>query len=114
MAAQIARRIIGSFDAAEVASRISKKSLALSAHSSFIRLRVQPGAVEQLRERLDAILPATMSIASVEVIGDTRVRGGGCIMETDSGLIDATVESQVAAIERGLRRGVADAPAKEE
>lgn len=113
MAVQIARRIIGSFDEAEIAARVAKKSLALSAHSGFIRLRVAPAAVERLRERLDSIMPTTMSASAVEVIGDARVRGGGCIMETDGGLIDATIESQIAAIERGLRRSLADTLVKE-
>ncbi|MBS0643365.1 MAG: hypothetical protein JSS43_26175 [Proteobacteria bacterium] len=110
MALQIVRRIIGSLDEVDVAARVARKSLALSAHSSFIRLRVAPGAVEALRERLDPILPATLPAASIEVVGDTRVRAGGCIMETDAGLIDATIDSQITAIERGLRRGLSDAP----
>jgi type III secretion protein L len=113
MAVQIARRIIGSFDEAEIAARVAKKSMALSAHSSFIRLRVAPGAVEQLRERLDGILPASMASTSIEVIGDGRVHGGGCIMETDAGLIDATIDSQIAAIERGLHRSLSDSSVKE-
>ncbi|MEJ0017889.1 MAG: FliH/SctL family protein [Acetobacteraceae bacterium] len=113
MAMHIARRIIGAFDEAEIAARVAKKSLALSAHSGFIRLRVAPSAVEPLRERLDAILPTAMSSAAIEVIGDGRVHGGGCIMETDAGLIDATIDSQLAAIERGLRRSLNDTVARE-
>ena len=113
MAVHIARRIIGSFDETEIATRVAKKSLMLSAHSGFIRLRVAPGAVESLRERLDAILPTTMASTSIEVIGDGRVRGGGCIMETDAGLIDATIDSQIAAIERGLHRSLSDTLVKE-
>jgi type III secretion protein L len=113
MAVQIARRIIGSFDEADIAARVAKKSMALSAHSGFIRLRVAPGAVEQLRERLDDILPTAMASTSVEVIGDARVHGGGCIMETDAGLIDATIDSQIAAIERGLHRSLVDTSVKE-
>lgn len=113
MAVQIARRIIGSFDEAEVAARVARKGLMLSAHSSFIRLRVPPGAVDTVREKLEAILPPTMASAAIEVIADARVRGGGCVMETDGGLIDATIESQIAAIERGLRRSIVDVPGRE-
>jgi type III secretion protein L len=43
----------------------------------------------------------------VEVIGDARITDPGCVLETDAGLIDATVESQLAAIRRGLERSLA-------
>ncbi len=113
MGLQIARRIIGSFDETDIAARVAKKSLTFSANSGFVRLRVAPAAADSLRERLETVLPSTMASVPIEVIGDERVRDGGCIMETDAGLIDATIESQMAAIERGLRRSLADAPGRD-
>jgi len=113
MGLQIARRIIGSFDEADIAARVAKKSVTLSANSSFVRLRVAPAVTDSLRERLESVLPPTMASVQIEVIGDDRVRGGGCIMETDAGLIDATVESQIAAIERGLRRSLVEVPGRD-
>jgi type III secretion protein L len=110
---QIARRVIGSFDDAEVSTRIARNTLKLAAHSDFIRLRVAPKAVDALREKVDSLLPATASNAGIEVIGDSRIADGGCIMETDAGLVDATIESQIAAIERGLRQSLAEAEARE-
>jgi type III secretion protein L len=45
-----------------------------------------------------------MAGSAVEAIGDPRIADPGCVLETDAGLIDATIESQLAAIRRGLER----------
>jgi type III secretion protein L len=105
---QIARRVIGSFEETEVTARIARQTLKLAGHSGFVRLRVAPSSVDALRERVDSLLPAATSNSGIEVIGDTRIAPGGCVMETDAGLVDATIDSQIAAIERGLRRSVAE------
>ncbi|CCB66710.1 FliH/SctL family protein [Hyphomicrobium sp. MC1] len=104
LAVQVARRILGEFDQAEAAARIAARGLRLSAHSSFVRLRVAPGLVDQTNERLSEIVGTAMPLSAVQVIGDERIRDAGCVMETDAGIVDATIESQLSAIERGLRR----------
>lgn len=106
LALQIAQRIIGALGEQEVAMRVAMRSLKLTGHSSFIRMRVAPGAVEAVRVRLDEVLPTTMPSTAVEVIGDARVRDAGCVLETDAGLIDATIDSQIEAIRRGLHRSL--------
>lgn len=108
---RIARRVIGSLDDADVTTRVARQTLKLAGHSAFIRLRVAPSCVDSLRERVETLLPATASHSGIEVIGDGRIAPGGCIMETDAGLVDATIDSQIAAIERGLRRSVAETEA---
>ena len=108
MGLHIAERVIGTIDARDAATSIARKSLKFAGQSALIRLRVAPGVVEALRDRLDAILPAAMLRSAVEVLGDARVGDAGCILETDAGLIDATIESQLAAIERGLRQRLAE------
>jgi type III secretion protein L len=107
LALQIAERIIGAINDDEVVRRVASRTLQLATHSSFVRLRVAPSAVASVREQLDAILPPSISAAAVEVIGDARITDPGCVLETDAGLIDATVESQLAAIRRGLERSLA-------
>ena len=107
LALQIARRILGEFDEAEATARIAAHGLKLAAHSSFVRLRVAPAVAGAMDARLSDIIGTRMPLSAVEVVADPRVRDGGCVLETDAGLIDASVESQLAAIERGLRRSLA-------
>jgi type III secretion protein L len=107
LALQIAQRIIGAMPADDVARRVATRSLQLATHSSSIRLRVAPASVASVRDQLDAILPPALSGSAVEVIGDARITDPGCVLETDAGLIDATIESQIGAIRRGLQRSLA-------
>lgn len=103
MSLQIARRIIGTIELEEAAVQIALRSLKLAGRNALVRLRVAPSFLEAVRERLDDILPTATSRAVVNLIADARVKDAGCILETDAGLVEATIESQLAAIESGLR-----------
>ncbi|MES0139413.1 FliH/SctL family protein [Mesorhizobium sp. M0016] len=103
MGLQIARRIIETVEPVEAAVQIALRGLKFVGHKSLVRLRVAPSLLEAVRSRLDEILPAPTSRAVVDLIADARVNDAGCIIETDAGLIEATIESQLAAIENCLR-----------
>ncbi|WP_076862066.1 FliH/SctL family protein [Bradyrhizobium mercantei] len=103
---QIARRIIDTTAPDETAVQIALRSLRVVGHSPVVRLRVAPSLVETVRGRVDEIVPAVTSRAVVEVISDPRINDAGCILETDAGLVDATIESQLTLIESGLRKSL--------
>ncbi|MER8830545.1 FliH/SctL family protein [Mesorhizobium sp. M0870] len=102
MGLQIARRIIETVEPVEAAVQIALRGLKFAGHKSLVRLRVAPSLLEAVRSRLDEILPRLTSRA-VDLIADARVNDAGCIIETDAGLVEATIESQLAAIESCLR-----------
>jgi flagellar assembly protein FliH len=62
------------------------------------RVRVHPSLAAQL-ERLLAASPAR---AALEVIGDPGSAPGSIVFETARGNMDASVDTQLAEIERGL------------
>ncbi|KYK45227.1 hypothetical protein A1D31_35580 [Bradyrhizobium liaoningense] len=103
---QIARRIIETTAPDEAAVRIALRGLRVVGHSPVVRLRVAPSLVEAVRGRVDEIVLAITSRAVVEVISDPRINDAGCILETDAGLVDATIESQLTLIENGLRKSL--------
>ncbi|PPQ15245.1 hypothetical protein CV770_32630 [Bradyrhizobium sp. AC87j1] len=103
---QIARRIIDTTAPGEAAVRIALRSLRVAGHSPAVRLRVAPSLVETVRGRVDEIVPAVTSRAVIEVVSDPRINDAGCILETDAGLVDATIESQLTLIESGLRKSL--------
>nr|WP_166309043.1 FliH/SctL family protein [Bradyrhizobium sp. 2S1]MCK7664756.1 FliH/SctL family protein [Bradyrhizobium sp. 2S1] len=103
---QIARRIIDTTAPDEAAVQIALRSLRVVGHSPVIRLRVAPSLVETVRGRVDDIVSAVTSRAVIEVVSDPRINDAGCILETDAGLVDATIESQLTLIESGLRKSL--------
>ncbi|HJT89782.1 MAG TPA: FliH/SctL family protein [Bryobacteraceae bacterium] len=97
---EIARRILHrelSVDPAAVAALIKAALEKLSGQEVF-RLRVHPEQEHAIRGCLDR-LPGG---AGIEVAADPAQPRGGAVFETSRGLLDASIETQLQEIERGL------------
>ena len=72
-----------------------------------VTLKVAPDMVPAVKER-SAILKADYpTIDTLDVVEDPRLKGVACVLETEAGVADASVDTQLAAIERSLRRHIA-------
>jgi type III secretion protein L len=54
--------------------------------------------------RLNEILADFPVLERVEVVEDARLKGFAAIIETEAGIADASVETQLAAIEKSIRK----------
>lgn len=63
-----------------------------------VRIRVHPHTVEPLRRAQEMVGPA----APWDVVGDPNVAVGALLLETSRGDLDASLETQLAEIERGF------------
>lgn len=69
-----------------------------------ITLRVAPDMVEPVRSRMDGILADFPLLDEVDVQEDPRLKGTACAVETAAGIADASIETQLAAVEDAIRR----------
>lgn len=69
-----------------------------------VTLKVAPEMAASVRERLSSLLAAYPTIETFDVVEDARLAGPACILETEAGVADASVDTQLAAIERSLAR----------
>ena len=53
---------------------------------------------------MSSILAAYPTVETMDVVEDSRLKGPACILETEAGVADASVETQLAAIEKSLAR----------
>ena len=67
-----------------------------------IKLRVNPQDEEYMREHRSAILSTTDAVRELVVEGDDTIERGGCILESDSGNVDALIATQFERIEAAL------------
>jgi len=67
-----------------------------------IKLRVNPGDEEIVRDRRAAVIAQSDSIREVVIEADEGVERGGCILESDSGNVDAQLSTQLKNIEAVL------------
>ena len=72
-----------------------------------VTLKVAPELVETVRARVSELTAAFPTIETFDVVGDPRLKGAACLLETEAGVADASVESQLAAIERSLKKHIA-------
>jgi flagellar assembly protein FliH len=68
-----------------------------------LRIRVNPLDVDLLRQNRPSLLQVVEGIEGIEIVEDRRVDQGGCIIETEQGVYDARIRTQLGEIERALR-----------
>lgn len=69
-----------------------------------VTLKVAPEMAAAVKERLSSLLAAYPTIETFDIVEDARLAGPACILETEAGVADASVDTQLAAIERSLAR----------
>ena len=67
-------------------------------------LRVSPAELDILREHIDSLRATAGPHRSIEVIADPGIGPGGCIVESEYGVIDARLETQIRSMEEILLR----------
>jgi flagellar assembly protein FliH len=68
-----------------------------------LRIRANPLDVDLLRQNRPLLLQVVEGIESIEIVEDRRVDQGGCVIETEQGVYDARIRTQLGEIERALR-----------
>ena len=71
-----------------------------------VTLKVSPEMVEAVRSRVAGFRAAYPTVDTLDVVEDPRLKGAACILETEAGVADASVETQLAAIEKSLKRHI--------
>ncbi|MCD7780186.1 MAG: hypothetical protein LUH05_05890, partial [Candidatus Gastranaerophilales bacterium] len=69
-----------------------------------ITLKVKPKDVEIVKDKISDIFSDNFTEAKISVIPDNEIKDGGVTVETSNGIIDATVSTQIAIIEKALKK----------
>lgn len=92
----------------ELVCQIVKKAMqAIVRNQRQITVKVSPEMVPVVKERMQAILAEFPSVAFAEVAEDPHLSGTACVVETDAGSVEASIDAQLAAIEKSIRKNFA-------
>jgi len=92
----------------EMVIQIVRKTMAAVIRTQrHVTLKVPPEQVEAVRARVSELTATFPTIETFDVVEDPRLKGSSCLLETEAGVADASVESQLAAIERSLKKHIA-------
>lgn len=100
---EIARRVIVTEleTSREAVFEIVREAIAEVTHSDTARIRINPWDARSLRDQKASIIAAAKSVRTLEFVEDPDI-AGGCVIETEGGIIDATIEGKLRQLEDEL------------
>jgi len=97
-------RILGEVGDKELIVRVVKNALAAVRNEKHLTLRVAPDQVGPVKERMNEILAQYPIIVDIQVMADARLSKTGCILESEIGVIDASLDGQINALKKSFER----------
>ena len=102
---EIAKKILNKeleSDKNSIISIIKSAVEEVNATENKIVLKVMPKDVEIVKNKLPEIFSENGFEAAISVVPDKNIADGGVIVETSNGIIDATIQTQLAIMEKAL------------
>lgn len=94
-------------DEAMVLQIVRKTMNAVIRTQRTVTLKVAPEMKPAVAARVAELKNAYPTVETLDVVEDPRLHGTACVLETEAGVADASVETQLAAIEKSIRRHIA-------
>jgi type III secretion protein L len=98
----VLKKILGDMDEKEVVVRMVRSAMVVVSRQNQVTVMVAPEKVDTVKASLHRILQPYPRINSVEVVGDPKLTGGDCVLETKLGRVEASLESQLKTITGAL------------
>jgi type III secretion protein L len=100
------RSVIGEMNQHDLIEKIVRRALESTRNENHVTVRVSPAQADWLKSRLSNIMQTFPKIQFLDVQADSRLPENGCVLETEIGVVDATLETQLKAIEKALIRSM--------
>ncbi len=91
-------------DEAMVLQIVRKTMNAVIRTQRTVTLKVAPEMKPAVAARVAELKAAYPTIETLDVVEDPRLTSTACVLETEAGAADASVETQLAAIEQSIKR----------
>ncbi|WP_422134874.1 HrpE/YscL family type III secretion apparatus protein [Endozoicomonas sp. ALD040] len=98
------KKIIGEYDQEELAVSLVKNALQHVRNEKQVTIRIPPSQFKMVKARLNEILGEYKGVGFIDLVSDERLSTGDCIMESDIGVVDASVDLQIKALQKRFER----------
>lgn len=104
IAVAVARKIVGDAIAVDetIVLEAVRRALNQVADRESVVIRVNPDDLRIVRDQKAEWLQMIEGAHGLEVHEDERIRRGGCLVETESGNVEAQIEKQLQTLEKSL------------
>ncbi len=93
-------KIIGQFDQEELAVNLVRNALQHVRTEKQVTIRIPPSQYNMVKARLNDILAEYKGVGFIDLVADQRLSTGDCIMESEIGVVDASVDVQIKALQQ--------------
>ena len=100
------RMIIGEFDDQTVVRRIVAGLIEDFKKETGLVLRVANSQFAETQRFVNEVVQESGQNLDLTVVGDEKLEGPACILETQTGLVDASVETQLQAFEESMQQAL--------
>ncbi|UPA28663.1 MAG: HrpE/YscL family type III secretion apparatus protein [Verrucomicrobiota bacterium] len=97
------KRILGEVDQETLMVSLARQALKAVKNQSEAILKVSPRDAGIVRSQMEKVM-ADGIVDYLEVVADSRLQPGTCILETDIGVVDASLEVQMNAITEAFKK----------
>ncbi|MCD2512839.1 HrpE/YscL family type III secretion apparatus protein [Comamonas endophytica] len=98
------RKIMEDYDDADRVVTVVRNALAVVRNQKQMTLRLHPQQVETVRSRINYLLSAFPGVGYLDIVADARLGLHACVVESEIGLVEASIEGQLAALERAFQK----------
>jgi type III secretion system HrpE/YscL family protein len=90
----------------ETTVAIVREALAGVRPGKHLVIQVNEAEAQAVRARVAALKESLSASSEVEIVASASVSPGGCVIESELGIVDARLETQLKCLEEALVRGV--------
>ncbi len=87
---------------------IIENALQSSVRSDQYRIRINPADLENVTQQKPLFLASISGLKNLSIETDAAISPGGCRVDSDLGDVDATIETQLEAIQQALSEAITD------
>ena len=94
------KKIIGEFDQEQLAVNLVRNALQHVRNEKQVTIRIPPSQYNMVKARVNDILADYKGVGFIDLVADQRLSTGDCIMESEIGVVDASVDVQIKALQK--------------
>ena len=98
------RKIIDGFNDEERVLIVVKNAISVVRNQKQMTLRLHPQQVDVARARMNDLLASYPGVGYLDIVADGRLSLESCILESEIGLVEASIEGQIKALETAFTK----------
>jgi len=98
------KKIVADFDDSERVLIVVRNALSVVRNQKQMTLRLHPAQVDTVRARINELLAMYPGVGYLDLLPDGRVEKDSCILESEIGLVEASIQGQLEAIQSAFSR----------